>query len=149
MDRTIRIEDYKCGDEKLKVVIKEDLIDSRKCIYSTLISSTGEELSPKVKTIKYDKENNVFLLQDKIAITEYLTCSLFVYIDTNGNPLGMMFSDVIDGFINIPFKNKKEFLSGYVIYKYSFARKLKEEIYKKNETKIESAKKLALVSKEG
>lgn len=145
----VRKEKFELSNGKsVGIITKQTKSDALKKFECALVDETDNILTPFVKSITFDKENEIFLFQDKLAITEYLTGSVVFYVDYKGNPIGLAFFDMIDGYFDLGFKDSETFKERYPGLKTTLSFKFREEIYKRTETKIDNCKKLALAYKE-
>ncbi len=67
--------------EQLKIVTLKGSDKESKRTCEILINSKNEIITPEVKSIKYDQEHQMFLVRDKLPIDDYLTGSIYYYIN--------------------------------------------------------------------
>ena len=131
----------------VKVVTMATESKERRIVRQVLVDEDNEIISPEVKSIKFDKENQLFLVRDKLAIDEFMTGSIYFYVNYQGIPVGMCFFDLKNGFYDISFDTVKEFKEAYFNYKLHLTQLLREEVIIKTEKDIENCKKMALYKK--
>lgn len=97
-----------------------------------VLFNSKENLSPMVKHISYDKENEVFLVRDEFsAIYPEKTkkapvkANVYFYLDFNGNPVGLAYTDAFDGlFVPMTRSTEENFHDMWFLGYGEFKRKL-------------------------
>ena len=144
----IREKEYELanGTKVTIVTLKANDKDSKRTC-EILVDSKRNIISPEVKSISFDQEHQMFLVKDKLAIDEYLTGSIYYYINERGLPLGMCFFDILNGMYSIKFKNVEEFKSNYFNFKLNIVKQIREEVERKRSVDLENIKTMALYKK--
>ena len=122
-----------------------DKVNRMTCV--VLANEKDEIITPAVTSITFDEENQVFFVRDRLVIDEYLTGSISYYVDYQGIPLGMCFSDIMDGFYKMDFDNAKDYKKGYEDFKSNLSQQIKQEVNRKSHVDLDNCKKLALYKK--
>ena len=71
----------------------DETICPKVCMISKI---TGEALTPIVDKVEYDKEHDVFALEDKVKINDFMYIDVYFYVNTNGEPLGLIYNNYLD-----------------------------------------------------
>jgi hypothetical protein len=130
---------------KIITLSNKDKNGTKTC--EVLVNSKGEAITPEVKRITFDKDNQMFLVRDKLAIDEYLTGSINYYINYQGIPIGLCFFDLFNGFYTMEFNSSEEYKSGYFSFKLAMAQRIRSEVQDKVENDLGNCKKMALYKK--
>lgn len=95
--------------EGKKVYIERFSGEKEQC----LLANDDGFISPMVDHIEYDQEHDVFLVQDEFH-DAYLdgtlgnnTANVFFYMDFEGNPLGLAYTDAFDGMFTPVIKDEE------------------------------------------
>lgn len=110
-------------------------------------------ISPMVSSITYDDEHELFfVVDDYYSIDEFgrkgnRSARVYFYIDFDGNPVGMAYTDAFDGLIDIQAKYRKYaygnwFLAIYREFKKDLGINLEEEFESRVKHHDECAKKM-------
>jgi len=133
--------------KKYKIVIIQNRAANIIKTSEILVDDKGTVLTPEVKYIKFDREHQLFLVRDKLPIDEFMTGSIYYYVNGEGIPVGLCFFDLKDGFYSLDFKSNEEYKRNYFSYKLLITNKIRDEIIKKTEFNLDNCKKMALVKK--
>ena len=115
--------------------------------YEILVDEKDNAITPEVKSIKFDKEHQMFFVRDKLPIDEYFTGSINYYINYQGIPIGLCFFDLTNGFFNMDFKSSDDYKRRYFNFKMMMTDKIRKEVAHKVEVDTENCKKMALYKK--
>ncbi len=133
--------------ESVKIITLKDDVKNFKRTYEILVDCNDEPITPEVKSISFDQEHQMFLVRDKLAIDEYLTGSIYYYINQEGLPIGLCFFDLKDGFYAINFDSNKDYKQNYFNYKLNLTNIIRSEVSRKTDIDLDNCKKMALYMK--
>ena len=132
---------------KVRIVTQKSSDKDSKVACEILVNSKNDILTPEVKRITFDKEHQMFLVQDKLAIDEYLTGSIYYYVNDEGLPLSMCFFDIVSGMYSIDFKSVDEFKANYFNFKLNIVKQIREDVEHKRSVDLKNIQTMALYKK--
>lgn len=132
---------------KVRIVTQKSSDKDSKVACEILVNSKNDILTPEVKRITFDKEYQMFLVQDKLAIDEYLTGSIYYYVNDKGLPLSMCFFDIVSGMYSIDFKSVDEFKTNYFNFKLNIVKQIREDVEHKRSVDLKNIQTMALYKK--
>ena len=87
----------------------------------------GQPLTPIVDKVEYDSEHDVFAIEDKVKINDFMYIDVYFYVKTDGEPLGLIYNNYLEqmGAFNVQNCTLEE---AYLAYKENIALYINEHM---------------------